>query len=116
MRASINGVIDEVSPDSTEIQQGIALRRSPVTDYRTSLVFGRDQEIQKLAFGLLYFLAKAKVSFQISNSRSVSRAARSSTRFPSACSNLLDAADKFLMNRHGSKVRQHRKRPSHAQP
>ena len=31
MRASINGVIDEIRPDSAEIQQGIALRRSPVT-------------------------------------------------------------------------------------
>src|SRR5687768_17021371 len=70
MRASINGVIDEIGPDSAEVQQRIALCRSPVTHHRTSLVLCRDQEIQKFAFGLFYFLTEANITFQISNCRS----------------------------------------------
>src|SRR5688572_7684823 len=65
MRASIDGVIDEVGPNSAEIKQRVSFGRSPVTHHRTPLVFCRDQELQKLAFGLFYFFAEAKVSLQI---------------------------------------------------
>ena len=100
-------------PDAAEIQQRIALSRSPVTHHRASLVFCRDQEIQKFAFGLFYFLAEAKVSFQIGNRRSgLAGSEVFDYVFPSVCSNLLDVAGKFLTNRHGSKVRQHQKRLS----
>src|SRR5687767_13445006 len=70
MRAPIDGIIDKVAPDSAQIKQRIALGRSTVTHHRTSLVFRRDQEIQKFAFSLFYFLTEANISFQISNCRS----------------------------------------------
>src|SRR5687768_5998459 len=69
MGASINGVIDKVGADPAVIEQGIALRRSPVTDDGSSLVLCRDQEVQKFALRMFYLLTEGNVRCQIGNSR-----------------------------------------------
>src|SRR3954462_13023138 len=54
VRASINGEIDEIRPNSTVVEQRVPLTRRAVADNSLSGPLRLDQELQKLAFGLAH--------------------------------------------------------------
>src|SRR5262245_32462386 len=63
VRVAIHRVVDEVAAYPAVVQQGVALARRPIADDGFSFPFGADQELQKLALGLLHLLSEVAIGF-----------------------------------------------------